>query len=122
MNCPVCKEPLIVLEYEKIETDYCANCGGMWLDTEELELLTENKISAAQIFHPVRKKIDEKTYNCPRCSKIMDKKVALDNIIIDSCSRGHGYWFDKGELLEIIKSQPSESNLVKKFLFDLLKT
>ncbi len=41
MNCPVCKEPLIVLELEQIEVDYCTRCAGVWLDAGELELLLE---------------------------------------------------------------------------------
>ena len=43
MNCPVCKEPMLVLELDKIEIDHCINCGGIWLDNGELELLLETK-------------------------------------------------------------------------------
>ncbi len=39
MDCPVCKEPMIVLEYADVEVDFCVACEGVWLDAGELELL-----------------------------------------------------------------------------------
>ena len=40
MDCPVCSdEPMIVLEHNNIEIDFCQNCQGIWLDQGELELL-----------------------------------------------------------------------------------
>ena len=55
MDCPVCKnEPMIVLELNDVEIDYCLSCKGIWLDTGELELLLESSaktlFSAFQIF------------------------------------------------------------------------
>jgi len=32
MICPVCKKPMLVLELQQIEIDYCQECGGIWLD------------------------------------------------------------------------------------------
>ena len=37
--CPVCDEPLLIVEFEDVEADYCASCLGVWLDEGELELL-----------------------------------------------------------------------------------
>jgi len=39
MDCPVCKNAMITLELEEVEIDHCTNCGGIWLDAGELELL-----------------------------------------------------------------------------------
>jgi len=39
MNCPVCENPMIILELDRVETDFCTECGGIWLDSGELELL-----------------------------------------------------------------------------------
>ena len=39
MDCPACKEPLIVLELNEVEIDNCVSCGGIWLDKGELERL-----------------------------------------------------------------------------------
>ena len=43
MKCPVCKEPMIVLELDEVEIDYCTSCGGIWLDAGELDLLIEDE-------------------------------------------------------------------------------
>ena len=37
--CPACGQPLIALELEGVEIDYCAACGGVWLDAGELRTL-----------------------------------------------------------------------------------
>ena len=42
MDCPVCEVPMIVFELEEIETDYCTECKGIWLDAGELEILLED--------------------------------------------------------------------------------
>jgi len=39
LKCPVCHEPMIVVEYQSIELDYCSSCHGTWFDKGELELL-----------------------------------------------------------------------------------
>ncbi|MEJ2494849.1 MAG: zf-TFIIB domain-containing protein [Ignavibacteriaceae bacterium] len=43
MICPVSNEPMIVLELNEIEIDYCPDCKGIWLDGGELELLIEDE-------------------------------------------------------------------------------
>jgi len=40
--CPACKVPIIVVEHEKIELDYCTTCLGVWFDAGELALLLES--------------------------------------------------------------------------------
>ncbi len=39
MDCPVCKNAMIVLELGEVEIDYCPGCDGIWLDAGELEML-----------------------------------------------------------------------------------
>ena len=41
MRCPECRIPLVVVEREGIEIDWCLECRGMWFDEGELELLGE---------------------------------------------------------------------------------
>jgi len=41
VNCPACKGIVAIVEYERIELDYCTNCSGVWFDAGELELLAE---------------------------------------------------------------------------------
>lgn len=39
MDCQQCKEPLLTLEQDSVEIDYCIRCRGVWLDAGELNLL-----------------------------------------------------------------------------------
>ena len=42
MLCPVCDGvEMFVLEFELVEVDYCPECGGVWLDSGELQMLGE---------------------------------------------------------------------------------
>jgi len=104
MQCPVCKNSMVILELDKVEIDYCPSCKGIWLDSGELELLMGSKNNEKMFAHfKSLKNIDEKKYRCPICGKKMDK-VEYENsdIIIDKCKKDHGVWFDKGELNSLL--------------------
>ena len=45
--CPVCKEPMLVLELDTVEIDHCARCGGTWLDAGELERIAGDTASGS---------------------------------------------------------------------------
>ena len=107
MNCPLCKnEPMIVLELDEIEIDYCLRCKGIWLDEGELELLLEDaeEKDAVLASCAVRTDIREERIRCPICLKKMDKVTAGTSaeVIIDKCKKNHGIWFDEGELERVI--------------------
>ena len=107
MDCPVCREPMIVLELSDVEIDYCSSCGGIWLDEGELELLLEDSNEKDILFasFKIDKTTKERSRKCPICLKRMEKVlVGIDNkILIDKCKKNHGLWFDKGELEKVIK-------------------
>ena len=44
MDCPVCKNLMITLELDEVEIDHCLDCGGIWLDSGELEQLIGNAL------------------------------------------------------------------------------
>ena len=43
MNCPRCDGTLKANNFEGVEIDTCEKCGGVWLDSGELEQLTKNE-------------------------------------------------------------------------------
>jgi Zn-finger nucleic acid-binding protein len=98
---------MLVIEYEEIEVDYCDSCCGVWLDEGELELLFGNE-SVTQEFltggNPTAVG-NEKQRPCPICDALMGKAVTggAEPVVYDCCSSGHGLWFDKGELMSILK-------------------
>lgn len=107
MDCPVCKEPMIVLELDEVEIDHCISCGGIWLDAGELELLLDDSAEKDKLLSSfeVNKHTKEKARKCPICLKRMVKVLCgVDKgVLIDKCRRNDGLWFDKGELEEMIK-------------------
>jgi Zn-finger nucleic acid-binding protein len=63
LNCPFCSHPLIILELDQIEIDYCTNCMGIWLDEGELELLLQDSEEKSKFLNSfvVDKNSNEKT-------------------------------------------------------------
>ena len=107
MNCPVCNTPLVILELNQIEIDYCMNCHGIWLDDGELELLLEGSEEKTKLLNSfnVDKNSNEKPVKCPICSKKMEKVLCgTDNkVTLDKCKRHHGIWFNEGELERVVE-------------------
>jgi Zn-finger nucleic acid-binding protein len=107
MECPACKEPLIVLEYDQVEVDYCAACHGVWLDAGELELLFGNRAMTDGFLAAgdPQAAAGEKPRPCPICGKAMAKRVTggAHPVVYDQCVAGHGQWFDRGELHTVLK-------------------
>jgi Zn-finger nucleic acid-binding protein len=107
MNCPTCKSPMITLELADIEIDHCVNCGGIWLDTGELDLLMDDPVKARRLLDSFHRAPagSEQSRKCPICGKRMAKIVVGSSkppLLIDKCRRTDGLWFDKGELQDIL--------------------
>ena len=126
--CPKCREPLVVFELEGVEIDHCLSCGGTWLDEGELELITElagvapGPLSAALRAAPGGKHGNRR---CPRCRrKLLLIHVGEPKPIeLDRCKLGHGLWFDRGELSELIgRFDEGESGAVARFFGDMYRS
>ena len=107
MNCPFCTHPMVILELNQIEVDYCTNCHGIWLDNGELELLLEDSEEKMKLLSSfvVDRKNKEKTIKCPICQKKMDKvDCGTENkVTLDKCKKHHGIWFNEGELESVVE-------------------
>lgn len=109
MKCPACKSPLIVVERECIEVDWCPDCHGIWFDRGELAILADKAgktLDPATIGKPVDKH-SERRRRCPRCHHRMEKiaPTANEDILLDRCPE-HGLWLDAGELQTLMQSLP----------------
>ncbi len=110
---------MMVCEFDQVELDLCGECGGIWLDAGELELLfgdrrildgflTSGDGAAARGEAPRR---------CPICRARMVKRVTAGDtpVVYDVCPHGDGLWFDRGELAAVLhmgSSDPRESQVV----------
>ncbi len=125
MICPVCKDSMVILELSEVEIDFCTGCDGIWLDSGELELLLEDVEEREKLLstlttdaaHP------EKPYRCPHCNKKMEKVHVgeNENVLIDRCVKGHGLWFDKGELKAVLELGADEENKVLNLLKEMFE-
>lgn len=106
--CPDCGLPLIILELNGVELDFCTQCGGSWLDQGELELLLqlescpgEESLFAQHSFHPKGKS----TRCCPRCRRAMEQGTLGHNapVEVEHCRKEHGFWLDRGEIESLVK-------------------
>jgi hypothetical protein len=116
---------MITLELSDVEIDHCVNCGGIWLDAGELELLMDDPMKARRLLDAFREDTaaDEEPRKCPICDKRMAKIRVGDApkpLLIDKCRHGDGLWFDKGELRDILnRGQLDERSQVQRLLADM---
>ena len=116
---------MITLELADVEIDYCTDCGGIWLDAGELELLLGQAEKAKQLLDSfkVDKKSTENVRKCPICDKKMRKIIVGQSkpaLLIDKCRRDDGLWFDKGELQDIFdRARLDRDNKIQKLLADM---
>jgi len=132
MICPVCRKSMLVVEYSKIELDYCDTCKGVWFDSGELELLLESEkpdVFISNILKAAEAKSVEEKRKCPICTRKMKKSTLGQEpeIIVDVCRRGDGLWFDGGEVGQLLKqigkrprAEPGEQKVVE-FIEEVFK-
>ena len=106
MDCADCRGEMAALELGGVEIDHCFACGGAWLDAGELELLLSGAAEKDRVLgslgaEPASR---EKKRNCPICSAKMGKVACGPDarVCVDKCARGHGLWFDRGELEAVL--------------------
>jgi Zn-finger nucleic acid-binding protein len=116
---------MITLELQEVEIDYCTDCGGIWLDAGELEMLLDDRERADKLLKSfnVDANCPEKPRKCPICLKKMEKVIvgqAEPTLLIDRCRKGDGLWFDKGELQDIFsRARLDEDSKIQKILADM---
>jgi uncharacterized protein len=117
MICPVCHKDAVIVEFNRIELDYCPGCGGVWFDAGELDLLMEagglgdSRGYLKSVAGAPEAASPEKKRRCPICRSKM-KKAYIDEdrkILIDACPNGDGIWFDGGEVDQLVKQIAEKS-------------
>ncbi len=108
---------MLIVEFEQIELDSCPDCRGVWFDAQELHQLFE-LVGAPQSIYDLENQLERlpraaARRSCPRCRGRIDPVRAPTGdreLILDQCSRGHGLWFDQGELETLFASLLEEES------------
>ena len=89
----------------------CAQCGGLWLDPESLQRLSNASEDRSQVAVVLAGRVpmlatppDTVRYiPCPRCERLMNRKnfAQGSGVVLDVCSK-HGIWLDRGELERLL--------------------
>jgi uncharacterized protein len=130
MICPVDYQDMIVVEYRRIEIDYCLKCAGIWFDKGELELLMKTAGQGTSGLPTLGGQAAETRSHgkrkCPICGQKMNEVPLGKPVVhVDVCPRGDGIWFDGGELQLLLKEitpgpgvNPEALQQIKGFLGD----
>lgn len=125
--CPACGGDLIVLEWAGVEMDLCVDCGGLWLDDGELELIAEMAgVDAGGLTDALnRGEVGAQGQGrCPRCARKLRKMVVREEgeaLELDACPKGDGFWFDRGEMRCFVSLfEKGEAGAVAQFFAEML--
>ncbi len=106
MLCPCCREELIIVEVHGVEVDLCIGGDGLWFDHDELDQLflragVPQELAGLEDRLARLPQTSGAKRRCPRCrARLVHVSLAgaAEGPVLDSCPRGHGLWFDPGEL------------------------
>lgn len=114
MKCPRCSNVLTAIDYEGLEIETCSNCGGEWLDGDELGKVVriretrfdageQRAIAEAEPVHGIPTHEAGHDLNCPRDDAAMQpvNYGGSTGIIVDRCPTCKGMWVDAGELEKV---------------------
>jgi uncharacterized protein len=117
MLCPVCRKPMVIVEFQNTELDTCLGCRGLWFDAQELGQLFE-LAGVPERYRDLESQVDRLPHvgprrRCPRCRCRLEPvraPSARDDLILDECPRGDGLWFDQGELESLFEALLGENS------------
>ena len=100
-RCPECNDYFNIIYINKVEIDCCKKCESLWFDPKELQMVMKTPDDIMDKFlHAGKSK-----YECPICRTKLRKRSFLfpERLVVDICPEGHGVYFEKGELEQILK-------------------
>jgi len=102
VKCASCEHDMLLTVVEGIEFDMCPNCGGIWLDDEELDGLFGTMV-------------------CPKCTRTMAVRE-MHGVEYDVCASCGSVWLDRGELGTLVEREALKSggrrSRISRFLDD----
>ena len=90
----------------------CERCGGLWVEVAAFEKISADREEQSAVLgaaspaptHQVTSETKIRYVPCPQCRQLMNRInfARCSGVIVDIC-RGHGTWFDRDELSEIVQ-------------------
>jgi Zn-finger nucleic acid-binding protein len=112
-NCPRCLVRLekIVLGASLLRE--CQSCDGLWLDVHSFEQICADREQQSMVLgaahfasarDTVKGEARVRYVPCPECGQLMNRVnfARCSGVVVDVC-KGHGMWFDRDELAEIVE-------------------
>jgi Zn-finger nucleic acid-binding protein len=110
LPCPRCREPMQALRLGSTTARECSRCGGLWLDPQSLQRLSDAREERAGVVSILAARVpaaaapDVVRYvPCPQCGRLMNRQnfAHSSGIVLDVCAT-HGVWLDRGELERVL--------------------
>ncbi len=113
MICVRCKSTMRKIARDNVLVDRCPDCGGIWLDAGELELLEGGDgFDKQEILIQARKELMDEARRmvtvvglCPKCERSKLHKVSKRGVELDVCGHCEGIFFDEGELDRVLEGK-----------------
>jgi len=91
----------------------CEHCSGLWLEVAAFERICSNREEQAAVLGGASMAPQAQTHSitetvryvpCPQCGQLMNRInfARCSGVVVDVC-KGHGTWFDRDELREIVE-------------------
>jgi len=115
MKCPKCEGEFSTRYVKDVQVEECDQCHGVWFDTNELEKATREVDRDLHWMefdlwkNQDQVDVSQGSLMCPRCHIPMaNVKYGPTEVVVDTCTRCHGIWLDKGEFEQIINALEDE--------------
>lgn len=113
LKCPRCAIDMKSVKIGNAPVRECDRCEGLWLDVNVFQIICADREHQSVILGDafaneqkprVPHEVQVRYVPCPHCKQLMNRInfAKCSDVIVDVC-RGHGTWFDKDELRQIVE-------------------
>lgn len=114
LKCPRCRTDMSPITLGTMAMRECEQCLGLWVEVAAFEKICGDREQQSAVLgtasrapaHPLPSADMEKIRYapCPQCSQLMNRInfARCSGVIVDVC-KGHGTWFDRDELSNIVQ-------------------
>jgi Zn-finger nucleic acid-binding protein len=112
LKCPRCKIDMTAITLGNEAMRECEKCGGLWVEVAAFARICADREEQSAVLGgaaplPLQGASDGGRVSyipCPQCGNLMNRInfARCSGVIVDIC-RGHGTWFDRDELSQIVQ-------------------